>query len=93
MKPSLVGVFQRSGEGGHDLPTVSQISAYLGPLLVFANTFKPTPNFDGLLQFIEVQRALVNTREPIEMSAILFVELGELVQIIQVCSVAWGRSK
>ena len=79
VQPSLIGVFKRSGERRHDLPTVSQISPNFSPFFILADSFESSSNFHGLFEFIQIKRALVNTRETVEMGAILFVKLGELV--------------
>jgi hypothetical protein len=42
--------------------------------------------FDGLLELIQIQGTLVHARESVQVGAMLFVKLGQLVEIIQVCT-------
>jgi hypothetical protein len=84
----LVGVFERCGQRRHDLSTISQISSNLRPFLVFADALEPAANFDGFLEFVQIQRAFVDARKAIEVRTILLVEFGQLVQIVEVCPIS-----
>ena len=79
MQPSLVGIFEGCGERRHDLPTISQISPDFCPLFVFADSLESSSDFNRLFEFVKVKRTLVDTRKTVEVGAILFVKLGELV--------------
>ena len=60
MEPPLIRVLQRSGKRRHDLPAVSQIAADFSPFLIFADLVETASNFNGLLEFVEVERPLVD---------------------------------
>jgi hypothetical protein len=88
IEPPLVRVLEGGRERGHDFAAVTQISTNFSPLLVLANALKTTSDFDGLLKLVQIQRTLVDRWETVQMGAILFVKLGELVEIVEVGSVA-----
>lgn len=87
-QPLLIGVLERCRQRRHDLATITQVSPHLGPPLAFADCFKASLPFNRLLQAIQIERALVDAGKAIEVVAILFVELGELIKIVVVDTVA-----
>jgi hypothetical protein len=80
-----------SREAGHDLSTVSKITADFGPFLLLAYSFESTSSLDCLFEFVEIQWSFIHTGKAIEVSTVLPVEFGQLVQVIQVCSSSLSR--
>ena len=56
---------------------------------MLANAIKATPCFDCLLELVEVKGALVNAREAGKTITMLFVELGQLVEVVEVGTCPW----
>lgn len=79
MKPFLVRVFERCRQRRHDLAAVTEVASNLSPLLLLAYTLEAAPSLDSLLEFVEIQRPLVNAWKARKTVAMLFMELGELV--------------
>ncbi len=82
MEPFLIRVFQRGGQGRHDLAAVPEVAPYLSPLFLLAHTLEATSCFDGFLELVQIQWPLIDTGETCEAMAMLFVEFCELVQVI-----------
>jgi hypothetical protein len=61
LQVALIRIFERCRERGHDLAAVAKVSADLSPFLCFANGLKSTADLYGLLQLVQVQRALIYT--------------------------------
>lgn len=52
LKPSLIGVLERRGKGGHDLAAVTQIATDLGPFLGLANSLETAASLNCLFEFV-----------------------------------------
>lgn len=86
MKPPLVGIFQRSGQGRHDFPAISQVTSNLGPFLVFTDLIETAPNFNGLFELVKVEWSLVDTWKTVQICAILSMEFGKLIEVVEIRS-------
>lgn len=93
LKPPLVRIFERRGEGGHDLAAIAQVATDLCPFFRFANGIEASTNLDGLFQFVQIERALIDAGESVEVGAVLLVEFGQLVEVIQIRAGSWIESE
>lgn len=73
-QPSLVGIFKRGRERGHDFPAVAQVPTDFCPLLALAHMVETTSCLDCLFQLVEVQRPFIDTRQSREGLSMLFEE-------------------
>lgn len=83
----LVRILQRCGQGGHDLATVTKISANFRPFLGLANRLKSAPDFHSFFQLVEVKRPLVHAGQSAIISPMLFVEHRKPVDVVHVGAV------
>jgi hypothetical protein len=87
LEPLLIRVFQRRGERRHDLAAVAQVSANFCPTLLSANRIEATFIFNEFLQFVQIQRPLVDAWKSVEVgTGALLVELCELIEVVEVGS-------
>jgi len=84
MKPFLIGVFERCRQRRHDLATVAEITPNFGPFLALAHSLETTSGLNGLFEFVQIQRPFINAWESSKAVAMLLVEFGKLVQIVEV---------
>lgn len=84
MEPLLIGVLQRRRQRGHDLPAVSEVAPNLGPFLLLADALKAASGLNSLLELVKVKRAFVHTRKARQVVAVLLVELGQLVEVVEI---------
>jgi len=77
VKPSLIGILERSRERGHYLPTITQITPNLRPFLELTHLLKAASCFDRLLELVQIQWSLIDTWEPGQAGALGSMELCE----------------
>ena len=82
MQPFLIRVLERCRQRRHYLAAVAEVSSNLSPLLMLADTLKAAPLLDSFFELVEVQGPFIHTGETGEAVTMLFVEFGELIQII-----------
>ena len=84
VQPSLIGILEGSRERRHDFATVAKITSNFCPFLQLANLFESPSNFDCFLEFVEIEGSFVNAWESVEVGPKLFMELGQLVEVVEI---------
>ena len=86
LEPSLVGILERRRQRRHDLATVTQVATDFRPFFRLANRIEATARLHCFFQFEQIQGTLVDTWETVEVGAMLFMKLGQLVEVVQICA-------